>query len=399
MGAIARLKEHPKGFWFVFWGELAERASFYGMRTILALYLIQVLGFHQSSGAAVMQFFIAAAYVAPLLGGWIADRWLGRYKTILYFSGPYILGHIILGGIQSRWAMYTALVLLALGSGSIKPNTSTLMGKIYEKHKKELLLTEAFSYFYAAINIGAAITSLGLPKVREYFGYPTALMIPAVLMAVAFVVFAVGKRHYPEDKPEPHRVVDPTTRAARRETLRRIAPIFALIAVFWFVYNQSASTWIYLAMSHLDRQLFAFLGGVDVKQLAGLPHWLVLVLTPVWHLLHYLSGVKITADQIQGLNPVFILLLTPMFNALWEGWKKRRDGVPVADTTKMLIGFGIVLVCMGSMAVVGFLTEVGQPTVWWESSPPSSSPSPSCASAWWAWSSPTPRRSRGPSPR
>ena len=121
MSAIARLKEHPTGFWFVFWGELAERASFYGMRTILALYLTEVLAFDQSGGAAVMQFFIAACYVAPLLGGWLADRYLGRYKTILYFSGPYMLGHIILGGIETRTAMFIALGLLALGSGPSSP--------------------------------------------------------------------------------------------------------------------------------------------------------------------------------------------------------------------------------------------------------------------------------------
>src|SRR5438270_4629658 len=126
------------------------------MRTILALYLTTVLAYSRHEGASIMQFFIAACYVTPLLGGFLADRWLGRYKTILYFSVPYIAGHLILGGFQTRPAMFLALFLLALGSGTIKPNTSTLMGQIYEQQKKSFLLTEAFSYFYAAINIGAA---------------------------------------------------------------------------------------------------------------------------------------------------------------------------------------------------------------------------------------------------
>ena len=116
-----------------------------------------------------------------------------------------------------------------------------------------------------------------------------------------------------------------------------------------------------------------------MKQLAGLPHWLVLVLTPVWHLLHYLSGVKITADQPQGLNPVFIVALTPVFNWLWEFWKRRRGGVDLPDTRKMLIGFGIVIVCMAMMALAGFLAYGKVSPVGGRSSRSSSSPSPSSA--------------------
>lgn len=333
MSAIARLKEHPTGFWFVFWGELAERASFYGMRTILALYLVEVLGFANAGGAQVMSFFIAVTYVAPLLGGWLADRVLGRYRTILYFSVPYIAGHILLGGIETRWAMFVALGLLALGSGSIKPNTSTLMGQIYESQKKEALLTEAFSYFYAAINIGAAVSSLGLPLVRERFGYATALMIPAALMVVAFGAFAVGKRFYPKEDVRSQPKKTPAEKRAARQTLQRIAGIFLIIALFWFVYDQAASTWIYFANDHLDLTLF--------------------------------GDVHITADQVQGLNPVFIVVLTPLFNALWQFLKRRRGGVEVPDTKKMLLGFVIVIASMGTMAFAGFMAASGKPSVWW----------------------------------
>src|SRR6185437_6727976 len=165
-----------------------------------------VLAFHDATGAEIMTFFMAICYAAPLLGGFIADRFLGRYKTILYFSGPYILGHIILGGYETRTGLFIALGLLALGSGSIKPNTSTLMGQMYEEQKKDHLLTEAFSYFYAAINVGSAIATLALPAIRDSVrdstgslerGYAVALMIPAALMVLAFGFFAIGKKHYP----------------------------------------------------------------------------------------------------------------------------------------------------------------------------------------------------------
>jgi POT family proton-dependent oligopeptide transporter len=339
--AIARLKEHPRGFWFIFWGELAERASFYGMRTVLALYMITVLSFKEEDGAAIMHAFIAACYVAPLLGGFLADRVLGRYKTILYFSGPYILGHIILGGWENRTALFIALGLLALGSGSIKPNTSTLMGQMYEEQKKGHLLTEAFSYFYAAINIGSAIATLALPWIRDRValtstierGYAVALTIPAALMAVAFVFFALGKKYYPK---EDVRSLPPKTaeqRALERRTLGRLAGLFSMIAIFWFVYDQSASTWIYFANKHMDLTVF--------------------------------PGFSTTADQIQGLNPILIVILTPIFNWLWNFLKERRNGVGIPDTTKMLIGFVIVIACMATMSFAGYLAADGKVSVWW----------------------------------
>lgn len=354
MSAIARLKEHPTGFWFIFWGELAERASFYGMRTVLALYMTEVLLFEESNASAIMLGFMAICYALPLLGGFLADRVLGRYKTILYFSGPYILGHIVLGGIESRIGLFLALPLLALGSGAIKPNTSTLMGQMYEEQKKDALLNEAFTYYYAAINIGSAIATLALPVIRDRVsgltrplpspltpdqfhalarGYAVALMVPAALMLAAFGLFAVGKKHYPVENV---RDLPPKTaeqKAAEWATLVRVSGIFACVAVFWFVYDQSASTWIYFAKEHMNLELG--------------------------------FGISTSPDQIQGLNPVLIVALTPVFNVLWETLKRRRGGVSVPDTRKMLLGFFIVFACMAIMGVLGFAVGSSKVSVWW----------------------------------
>lgn len=333
LGFFERLKLHPTGFWFVFWGELAERCSYYGMRTILALYLTTVLAYQKEQGAAIMEFFMGACYIAPLFGGWIADRILGRYKTILYFSVPYIIGHLVLGGIQTRTGLYVALVLLAFGSGSIKPNTSTLMGQIYEEQKKTFLLTEAFSYFYAAINIGAAVSSLSLPLVRDRWGYGVALAIPAALMAVAFIFFAVGKPFYPKENVRALPKKTAEQKQDEKTTLWRLTGVFLLISLFWLVYDQSASTWVYFANDYCNLTLF--------------------------------PGMQITADQVQGLNPVFIVGLTPIFNALWEMWKRRRGGIEVPDTRKMMIGFYIVIGCMAMMAVAGFYGVHAKVSIWW----------------------------------
>jgi POT family proton-dependent oligopeptide transporter len=334
---FTRLRQHPVGFWFVFTGELAERASYYGMRTLLALYMVDVLGFSQAGGATVMQAFMAACYLTPFIGAWVAERYLGCYRTILYYSLLYILGHVILGGLQNRTGLFIALALLALGSGAIKPNTSVLMGQIYDAEKKGALLNEAFSLFYAAVNIGAAVSSLFLPLIVEAEGgrYGLALMIPAVLMAASFGAFAFGKRWYPVEQVGGARTVKTTAgRQAARRTLRHIGGVFAAIAVFWLIYDQNADTWIYFADRHTDLQL----GG----------------------------GVSMTANQMQALNPFFIVVLTPVFNWIWNTARRRRGGRAVPDTSKMLVGFGIVVVTSILMAWAAWLSSDGAlVSVWW----------------------------------
>ena len=334
---FTRLGQHPTGFWFVFSGELAERASYYGMRTLLALYMIDVLGFSEAAGTTVMKAFMATCYLTPFFGGWVAEKYLGRYKTILYYSLPYILGHLILGGVQNKMGLFVALVLLAFGSGAIKPNTSVLMGQIYDAEKKDALLNEAFSLFYAAVNVGAALSSFTLPLIVQAQGgrYGLALTIPAGLMAVALGAFAFGKRWYPrEDVRAARPPKTPEQRDAERRTLLRIGGVFAAIAVFWLIYDQNADTWIYFAQSHTDLHLFGRVG--------------------------------LTSNQMQALNPIFIVLLTPVFNYLWNQAKKRRGGREVADTRKMLIGFGIVVVTSAIMAYAAWLARNGaMVTVWW----------------------------------
>ncbi len=359
MGAIARLKEHPKGFWFVFSGELAERASYYGMRTVLALYIVDRLGYTSSNASTIVEIFMAACYLFCLPGGWIADRFFGRYKTIVYFSFPYILGHIILGGIQTSPAMLVALFLLAAGSGTIKPSCSPLMGMIYEKQGKEHLLSEAFSYYYAAINIGSMVTTFALPALRNHLApqpapgagpaaiaawkaalphaYAVTLMFPTVLMVVALGIFAVGKRFYVVETINREKKSH-EQKTAEWQSLWRVAPVFGLFVFFWFVYDQSASTWIFFARDHMNLTLLRF---------------------GSWSL-------TIPPDQIQTVNPFAILVLTPIFNWRWERARRRRGGAEIPDTRKMMEGFVVVIACMAIMALAGFAVGGGRVTAWLE---------------------------------
>ncbi|HVS34450.1 MAG TPA: hypothetical protein VMS17_02645, partial [Gemmataceae bacterium] len=165
-------KAHPTAIWFFWWGEFAERSSYYGMRTILFLYMTTALHMPDSRASPIYSAFKMACYFLPLVGGFIADRWLGRYWTIVGFSVPYVAGHFILG-IPMEPAMFIALGLLAGGSGVIKPNISTLMGQTYDQKRpgQEQLRSAAFLWFYLAINVGALISQLALPVIRNQYIY------------------------------------------------------------------------------------------------------------------------------------------------------------------------------------------------------------------------------------
>ena len=325
---------HPKGFWFVFWGELAERASFYGMKALLVLYMIDKLGYTDANSSTVASFFTAACYLLPIAGGYVADRWLGKFRTIIYFAIPYIMGHIILGTFTSEVGLYIALALLAGGSGSIKPNISTLMGRMYEEQGKSHLLSQAFSWFYMAINIGAASTMTSLPFIRDRYGYSVAFMAPAIMMAVSLAIFYLGKRHYPKEdvRQSTSAVTNPQQRHERRTTLVRLSGLFLLIVFFWSIFDQSYSTWTLFARDYLV-----------------LDTWVG----------------RVPPDAIQGLNPILIVIMSPFFAWLWT--KTDRNTVrPLSSPRKMLLGFAMVVLCMGLMTVAGFLATSSKVSILWE---------------------------------
>ena len=325
---------HPKGFWFVFWGELAERASFYGMKALLVLYMIDELGYSDANSATIASLFTAACYILPIVGGYVADRWLGKFRTIIYFAIPYIMGHIILGTFTTELGLYVALALLAGGSGSIKPNISTLMGLMYQKAGKEHLMSQAFSWFYMAINIGAASTITTLPFIRDHYGYGPAFMAPTIMMVLSLAVFYIGKKHYPTEnvRAQAREVKTPEQRQETRATLVRLSGLFLLIVFFWSVFDQSYSTWTLFARDYL--MLETFIG-------------------------------RIPPDAIQGLNPILIIIMTPFFAWLWS--KTDVDETHrLSSPKKMLIGFVLVILCMATMTLAGYLAAESKVSILWE---------------------------------
>jgi POT family proton-dependent oligopeptide transporter len=322
---------HPRGLWFFFWGEFAERCSYYGMRAILLRYMAEQLGFGDEVASVGMSYFVAACYLLPLVGGYVADNFFGKYWTIVGFSIPYILGHVVLG-VESTPFLIIALALLAMGSGVIKPNISTLMGLTYDQQRpgQEKLRSDAFAIFYGAINVGAAISSFAMPWIRSRYNYQIAFLFPAALMVVSFIVFAAGKRFYGIEPPKARK-----TEVERREqwvVLRRILGLFIVVTFFWTIFDQAESTWTLFARDHLNLDVFGF---------------------------------TIDSDQIQGLNPVLIILLLPPITLLWH--YLARKGIRLRATDKMAVGFVLTMITMGVFTVAGFYTAGGQKvSILWE---------------------------------
>ena len=293
--APVQAQGHPPAIWFFFWGEFAERSSYYGMRAILFMYMTTALHFSDTEASPIYAAFKMGCYLLPLLGGLLADRWIGRYWTIVGFSVPYVLGHFvlgfsdptILGGVVqstspellafiSRLLLFVSLALLAGGSGVIKPNISSLLGQTYDQQRpgQERLRTAAFLWFYLAINIGALISQIAMPAIREHYimahldtetlakakslidegrgeeivqlapaevvghAYQLAFAFPTALMAVSLGVFAAGKRTYAKERVGKE---EPTAeeRRQRTETLIFIFGIYGLFAAY-FLFDQFA---------------------------------------------------------------------------------------------------------------------------------------------------------------
>src|SRR5262249_9541616 len=222
-----------------------------------------------------------------LVGGYVADRFFGKYWTIVGFSLPYILGQVLITQPSIPY-LVVSLSLLAMGSGVIKPNISTLMGMTYDQFRpgQAQLRSYAFANFYFAINLGAALSQFALPPIRTYFaqrystqfGYTVAFLVPAALMFMAFIIFAAGKRFYATEVIQTSRR-SPEERAEQWRVLRRLLGLFGLVVFFWAVFDQAASTWIFFAQKCMDCTMF---------------------------------GRQIDPDQVQGFNPIFILILLPL---------------------------------------------------------------------------------------
>jgi proton-dependent oligopeptide transporter, POT family len=303
----------PAGKWerfppqikYIVGNEACERFSYYGMMGILEVYLAKQMGMGDVGATEILHLFGTAVYFLPLLGGWLADRWLGRYWTILSISLFYCLGHgtLALFG-ASRAGLFTGLAFIAIGAGGIKPCVSAFVGDQFKSGQQHLLM-KVYGWFYWAINLGAAAAFFIIPWIHTRAGYRWAFGVPGIAMGVATLIFWLGTKHYVRQPParlqnrlrcfpviwhalthqgerkSGEKFLDVALKCFSREevagagTVLGILTVFSTVPVFWALFNQVNSTWV---LQGQNMRPFYFLNG-ETMQGAGAV--LVMIWVPV----------------------------------------------------------------------------------------------------------------------
>lgn len=322
----------PPGIGYIIGNEAAERFSYYGMRAILVVFMTKHL--RDSAGElAVMSpedakfwyhQFAAWVYFFPLVGAVISDVWLGKYRTILWVSALYCLGHLALALDDTRVGLAVGLSLIALGSGGIKPCVSANVGDQFGERNNHLL-ERVFGWFYFSINFGSFFSTMLTPWLLEHRSASLAFAVPGVLMLVATLVFWMGRHHYTHAPPAGAGFLKEIFSPEGARTLGRLALVFTFVAMFWALYDQTSSAWV-LQAEGMDRRLPNYEALSDsVRGWAG-EGWLYNLIRYEW-----------LASQIHSVNPVLILLYIPLFS--YAVYPAINAVFPLTALRKISIGF------------------------------------------------------------
>ena len=188
---VATPKGQPAGLYVLFATEMWERFSYYGMRALLVLYFVSYLGWHPSGSSQVYKWYTSLVYLTPLIGGFLADRYLGLRPAIIIGGTLMAIGHFLMA-FEPLPALFAALAFLVAGNGFFKPNISTLVGRMYGPDDKRR--DGAFTIFYMGINLGAFFSPLVCGWLQAEFGFHYGFAAAGVGMVLGLIVFLVGQR-------------------------------------------------------------------------------------------------------------------------------------------------------------------------------------------------------------
>jgi len=333
----------PPGIPYIIGNEAAERFSFYGMRTILVVFMTQALHLMDRTPGTAMgnaeamgyyHQFASWVYFTPLFGALIADIFFGKYRTILWLSIVYCLGHAALacmgtfGG--SKWWLLTGLSLICIGAGGIKPCVSAHVGDQFGKGNQHLI-SKIYNWFYFSINFGSFFSTMLTPWLLDNYGPHWAFGVPGGLMAIATLMFWVGRNKFVHIPPAGNGFFVEATSKDGLIAIGKLLPLFAFIAVFWSLYDQTGSSWV-LQAEQMDLNFMGM-------------HWL--------------------ESQVQAVNPILILIYIPIFTFLIYPAVNRIFFL----TPLRKIGIGMVLMAasFGLVMLTQTWIDAGQrPSIGWQ---------------------------------
>ncbi|MBB6680589.1 peptide MFS transporter [Aequorivita sp. 609] len=334
---------HPVGLYILFFTEMWERFSYYGMRAILVLYLVAEttsanpgLGWTNAEALSVYGWYTMFVYVASIPGGWIADKFLGQKQSVLVGGILLVAGHAILS-IEEMWAFYSGLGLIVAGVGMLKPNISTMVGGLYKDG--DIRRDKGFTIFYIGINIGAFLSSIIVGYVGETYGWHYGFGLAAIGMALGLIQYLVGQKHLKFVGNNTNKSIDPEEQAAMKRPLSKIEKdrlivlfiSFLLVIVFWGAFEQAGGLMNLYASEKTDR---------------------------------FLLGWEVPASWFQSLNAMFIIIFGTAVAAYWA--KRKLKGKISSSLFKMSIG--LVIMGLGFFfmtAAAGEYNNEGSSAMYW----------------------------------
>lgn len=324
--------KHPKGLYLLFFTEMWERFSYYGMRALLVLYLTKSfidggLGFSDGSATMLYGIFTGLVYFSPLIGGWIADNYIGQRKSIIIGSIVMMLGQFTLASGQNTGCLYIGLIFLIIGNGFFKPNISVLLGSLYPQGDSRR--DSAFTIFYMGINLGAFLAPLLTGYVAVVYDYRYGFLISGLGLLIGFVMYLLeGEKLLGDAGKLPSAKKNIDTDIDSKLTLEEkdrtwVIVVLTLFAVAFFAgYEQAGSSMTLYADKYIDRVVFDKL---------------------------------VPTEWFQAVNPLFIIILAPLLSMLW-GFLSRRGKEP---SVPVKMGYGLILLGLGFMILLMAIVQRG----------------------------------------
>jgi POT family proton-dependent oligopeptide transporter len=386
----AQFLGHPRGLATLFFTEMWERFTYYGMRALLVLFLVGAVahggfGIDDKTAAAIYGLYTASVYLAALPGGWIADRLIGAQRAVIVGGLLITVGNMILAISATRTVFYLGLVVIVAGVGLLKPNVSTIVADLYPEGGARR--DAGFTIFYIGINLGSAIGPLVTAQAKVMYGDRAGFAAAGIFMALGVIQFVLTRKHLGDSGLRPGIKPGAEAAAALRAAWSRLgigiavmATLIAAVALDWLPVNaiglSETTEYLIVAMSVGYFIYYFSFGGLDAEEKRRGVVLIVLFLGSALFWTGYEQGgsslnlfaerytdrfmpsfgFMIPTEWFQSLNPVYIMVFAPMFASLWVALG-RRNLDPAAPAKfaigVVLMGLGFLVMAAAARLVAG----------------------------------------------
>ncbi|MBP5137170.1 MAG: peptide MFS transporter [Paludibacteraceae bacterium] len=336
--------KHPNGLYLLFTVEMWERFSYYGMRALLIFYLTKSfmdggLAISESNASLIYGIFTGLVYFTPLIGGWIADRFIGQRLSIEIGAFMMMAGQFCLASEQDATMLFIGLTLLIIGNGFFKPNISVIVGQLYAPQDRRR--DSAFTIFYMGINIGALFAPLVTGALAETYNYRAGFLAAGIGLLIGLIAYkALGNKMLGDHGKRPKiesadaSPNEPLTKTEKDRTISIF--IITFFVIFFFAgFEQAGSSLSLYADKFIDRSIGSW---------------------------------EMPASWFQSINPLFIVILAPLFSAMWRALNRRSKEPSVV----VKMGSGMILLGLGFLFMVGAVSQRGgsedisvKASIWW----------------------------------